>query len=149
MTLAQIEFAATRGLQRELVAIERDLKDRFDPYWAWDVHIEGALAEYAVALFYGVPWTGTVGQLDTPDVGPLQVRWVRRDSGYLPIRKANAKDHEWYVMVQGKLGLYRIVGVILCREGKRLGAQRADHWAVGQHLLSEPPRRLSGFPAAT
>lgn len=153
MTMEEIEYAATKGLQRQIVAIDRNYRHYFEPIWEWDNQIEGTLAEYAVALFYNVPWDGTVGRIDTADVGPLQVRWVRRGDGYLPIRPPKNPhpgwEDEWYVMVQGKNGRYQMVGVIHCREGQRLGPWKRDHWAVGQHLLKEPPLRLVDFPGVT
>jgi hypothetical protein len=44
------------------------------PSASWDHDINGAIAEVALAKHQNIFWAGTVGRIDLPDVGPLQVR---------------------------------------------------------------------------
>src|SRR5690242_4437176 len=51
---------------------EEPYGERPQAYWTHDIN--GALAEAALAKYLDHFWSGTVGRIDLPDVGPLQVR---------------------------------------------------------------------------
>ena len=112
--------AATVGIMRQLSALQ---KNRIPAHGAgserdWQYHVEGAMGEFAVAKFYGCFWNGSVGRVDTPDVGALEVR-TRSDSNYDLILHESDNDEAYFVLVTGKNGVYKLHGVIQGRRGKR------------------------------
>lgn len=142
MDLAQIELGAIAGIQRQA---ENALRGRQQTYGntndnCWQQHIEGALAEYALALWGNVCWDGK-GILRGHDVAGVQVRSTPYKTGHLiihppphvgPVAASGDKPEDVFWLVVGRYGTYRIAGFIrgyeaqdprfwkaLDREGKR------------------------------
>jgi hypothetical protein len=117
---------ANVGLMRQLKAIQKGLKHVNEGdakhigksgSWAW--HVEGAMAEMAVAKYLGLFWSGTVGVLGPGDVaGVIEVRQTDRHGGRLIIRPKDA-GRVPYVLVTGFFGEYRLQGWLYGDEGRR------------------------------
>jgi hypothetical protein len=114
VTLSLHEMATARdvGGRRQLASLGKGLSDRHgfqgDP---WDVHIEGAGAEMAVAKQLNIYWEGSVNTFKSPDLPGIQVRRRSLPHYELLVRPCDSKD-EVYVLVTGKMPQYRIHGWI-------------------------------------
>lgn len=85
----------------------------------WDIDIEAAGAELAVAKAMGVYWTGICGYPEPAgDVGGLEVRSTKRMDGRLILHDRD-KDDAPYILVRGAMPIYQIVGWIYGRDGKQ------------------------------
>jgi hypothetical protein len=117
---AEMLQAATAGAMRRIESVKRKLKPRNgfnDSGSAWQVDIEGALAECACAKALGIYWPGK-GNLRAADVGDLQVRSTQYATGKLLIYP-NDNDNEAFILVTGAYGSYMVRGWLYAREGKR------------------------------
>jgi hypothetical protein len=77
LTWPEILLAANAGVMRRVNAVRKARQDRYGPRplaGLWTEDINGALAEMALAKHLNAFWSGTVGRVDTSDVGPLHVR---------------------------------------------------------------------------
>jgi hypothetical protein len=128
-----------------------DFKQGYDsPENPWDTAIEDALAEYAVAKCAGIHWSGHDGALSAADARPLHVRSTSHRADGLILDHLKDKDDDYFVLVVGHDGLYRLVGYIRAADGKRpeywrdhTTTQRFDRpaYCVPQKAL-EPIERL-------
>ncbi len=108
-----LAWAAGYGFQRQLNAIENNRRDP-DEYYSnkWQNHIEGALAEYAVAMYFDVTWQQTVGQCGRLDVGPFEVRQTGYRTGELVIQTDEHHPDAPFILVVGDYGKYKIAGFV-------------------------------------
>lgn len=86
----------------------------------WQIDIEGVATERAAAKALGLPYTATVGELDTDegDIGPdLQVRGTKYGTGSLLVHDRD-HDHHKFILVTGIYGNYDVRGWIFARDGK-------------------------------
>ena len=141
LTPYEMLVAAQIGVMRQV----QNLKEkRLDAYGAqtdrgWQLHIEGAMGECAVAKHLGIFWNGSIGNLQDTDVGNIQVRTTAHPNGRLILHpKDDPKD--FYVLVIGENGGYRIVGGIYGELGKR-----DEYWTdpgTGRPAYFVPRERL-------
>lgn len=61
--------------------------------------VVGTKGEMAVAKHYGVFWTGTIGEIDQPDVKRLEVRSTLLDEGCLLVKPKNPDDRAFVLVV--------------------------------------------------
>lgn len=120
LTTYEMMMAANVGVMRQVQNVKKDRRDAhgapFDS--GWQLHIEGAMGECAVAKALGLYWNGNIGRLDMPDVGPLQVRTRSRDHYDLIVHKDDPDDAV-FIHVTGRNGTYTIGGYITGAEAKR------------------------------
>ena len=142
LTAAEVLLAATVGLHRHVAAIRRGLPDRHGHDGAgWNLHIEGACGEMAVAKALNVFWTGSINAFKNGgDVGHLQVRTRSRDFYDLPVRPDD-KQTDVFVLVTGLAPRFEIRGWILGAEARRDDWQqtygdRPAAWFVPQSALN-------------
>lgn len=120
---------AHAGVDRRISAMTKKRKGAhgFDrDYEAWQIDVEGLLAEAAVAKALGVYFNPVVGDLDTAlgDVLPgLQVRstrygFDRTNVGCLLMHDSDSDDDR-FILVCGAYGVYRIAGWIEGEHGKQ------------------------------
>ena len=125
VVLAQHEvlMAATVGIMRQISAINRSLRDRNGHEGAgWNLHVEGACGELAVAKALGVHWSGSVNTFKLGgDVGSFQVR-TRSQSDYELIVRDDDRDEDTFILVTGQCPNYEVVGKIAGRDAKK------DEW---------------------
>jgi hypothetical protein len=129
LELFEVLLAAEVGIKRHISARKNGRADAHncsrDDRWRMD--IEGACGEMAVAKYFERYWSGSIGRVDTGDVGDFEVRTrPRSDSDLILYRKD--KDDSRYFLVTGNAPDFEIVGWIYARDGKR------DEW------WREPPR---------
>ena len=80
ITLAwyELEMGGIIGLQRQIESFRKNLTPKLG-YWSWHSHIEGALAELAVAKALNTYWSGSVNTFGAADIGAdIQVRLRNR-----------------------------------------------------------------------
>lgn len=109
----EIERAAKIGVDRSVQNITEARLPRYgagsSP--AWQLSIEGALAEAAVAKYLDVPWDGALGNYEAADVGPLQVRATEHTDGALIVHPDD-KDDAIFILARGSQGEYELAGWI-------------------------------------
>lgn len=105
----------------------------------WTRNVEGALAEVAAQRALGVNWSGLEGGAGTKalggDAGPYQIRL--RIADYLDERprmivQQQDAPHEAFVLVVGRLGLYRLVGWMHAGEARQHGEWIANPGGWGE-----------------
>ena len=107
----------------------------------WQLHIEGALGEMALAKALGVYWPGKGGLRDT-DVGNVDVRTRSRHNYDLILHESDPDDRRFY-LVTGSNGSYRVHGSILGADGK--DPQFWSDPAVGRPAYFVPKGVLTPF----
>lgn len=125
LTDYELRLAAHAGVERQLEALRLGRQDNHGFAGAgWDLHIEGACAEVAVAKATGRYWDAVVRRPEdlAGDVGRgLQVRSTRRSNGCLIIHPTDP-DEAAFVLVVAAPPAFNIIGWIRGREAKR------DEW---------------------
>ncbi len=122
VTLSTFEImqAALVGVMRQCQNIRAG---RVDAHGAsnkmgWQLHIEGACGEMAVAKHFGIFWNGNIGNLRADDVGDLQVR-TRSRHNYDLILHPSDPDDKAFILVTGVCPGYQLRGWILGSAGKK------------------------------
>lgn len=120
LTRHELAIAALLGIQRQ---IENLFKGRPDAHGAspeagWEIHIQGAAGEMAVAKWANKYWSGNLGDLDADDVGRAQVRTRSRHSYELPIHMTD-RDDRAFILVTGLAPNFVLRGWIWGGEAKR------------------------------
>lgn len=123
---------AQEGYERQVNAIEQDLRSKHDATSAWEGHIEGACAELAASIVTGLPWTGKGIRhrrgwpKDTsPDLGAAtEVRWERPKYRQL-LTWSPSTDYEerFYVLVVGLVPTFEVIGYARGCDMRRLGSE--------------------------
>ena len=89
----------------------------------WQVNIEGAMGEAAVAKFLRTYWDGSINKHDGPDVaGFVEVRTCSFSDGWLWVWEKDP-DERPVVLVTGTSPTFRIVGWIYAG-----AAKQTDYW---------------------
>lgn len=111
--------AAMVGVSRRIDNLrKRNVSEVYgQPAEPWWTDINGACGELAVARWLNVFWSGQLGNYRARDVGPLQVRTARRDTGRLVLHDRDADDHV-FVLVTGEAPDYTLRGWIVAADGK-------------------------------
>tara|TARA_Y100000310_G_C20666017_1_gene807534 strand:+ start:500 stop:988 length:489 start_codon:yes stop_codon:yes gene_type:complete len=143
---AEMVIAADAGVLRQVSAI----RDRRSDFYRddgggqnkWQAHILGCLGEFALAKHLDIFWSGTVGQVHLPDVGPFEVR-TRAPSRFGNDLTLTQRDHTHrkYILVVSTPPVFILHGWIYGREGvvpkyKHPGPVR------GETLFYVPPSDL-------
>lgn len=124
LTPGEILQGAMIGVLRQCQNLQKNRPDRYggEKMGAWQIHIEGALGEMAVAKALNKYWSGNLGNLDAPDVSRLQVRTTQGENNRLIVHPTDPDD-DWFVLVIGKNGVYELKGCI-----KGIDAKREQFW---------------------
>jgi hypothetical protein len=112
MTEVEMTIAAVVGSIRQVAALKRGLTDRYgaEPGKGWQVHIEGAQGEQAVAKAFNVYWGGNVNTFKMgQDVHRWQVRTRSKHEYDLLVRDLD-KIEDTFIHVTGLAPTYRIHG---------------------------------------
>lgn len=119
LTTDEITQAALVGVLRQVFNVEKKKKHLHNidaNAKGWQMHIEGALGECALAKYLGVYWAG-VGERG-PDVGDVDVRTTKYRSGTLILHDDDNDNRKFY-LATGENGKYTIRGWIMARDGKK------------------------------
>lgn len=120
----QIRYAAIAGTERMIDVIKNKRPNVYgeDDSLCWQRHVEGALAEYAVASWLGANWIPHHGTVDKPDIehrgAIIEVRSTMKEGGHLLLKK-NDPEEAIFILAIGVRGSYRLAGWILAGDGKR------------------------------
>lgn len=144
LTQPELRYAAMVGMERMISALakERNSGHGYDEQNGWQVHVEGACGECAVAKYFNVFWSGSAGELDKNfgDVGKFQVRTTPYPAGKLIVHPSDADEHT-FLLVTGGYGQYVLRGWTKGRLGKNpqfwgdpTGKERPAYW-VPQSVL--------------
>lgn len=120
LTPPELLQAAITGVVRQAKALAANRPDAngFDGNNGWQIHIEGACGEMAVAKHLNRYWSASIDQFKSGgDVGRLQVR-TRSKHEYDLIVRADDRDEDVFVLVTGQAPKYSIHGWISGREAK-------------------------------
>jgi len=121
--LSNTEFlnAINVGVFRQFSSLKKGLKDAHGANKdnGWDMHIEGACGEAAVAKALNIYWSGTVDTFKRGgDLGSfIQVRTRSKNYYELIVRKDD-RDDDVFVLVTGKAPSFNVVGWILGKDAK-------------------------------
>jgi hypothetical protein len=142
LTWYEAAMASNIGLLRQLSSIKTGRVDQhgFNGI-GWDVHIEGACGELAVAKLLSCYWDGSVDTFKTPDIsGNLQVR-TRSNHTFDLLVRPNDNPLDIYCLVTGKCPEFRVHGWIQGLhaqkpEWKKNHGGRPPAWFVPQTALN-------------
>ena len=111
MTPSQILQGANAGVLRQVQNIQKNRTPRYGVCSEkdWQLHIEGCLAEMAVASYLGIFWDANLGMLHKSDVGYLEVRSTTHPTGRLILHPADKEDSA-FILVRGVNGSYTLAG---------------------------------------
>lgn len=116
---SEMMLAAHAGVMRQVQNLKLGRKDANGASTdsGWQINLEGALGEYALAKCLGLYWPGK-GKLRAPDVGEVDVRTTSRDNGRLILHPSDPDDRVFYLLT-GVNGRYQVRGWIAGKDGKR------------------------------
>ena len=147
----EIYVASLVGLRRRVASMNYSKKGNYVRRDAWwDMDIEGANAELAVAKHFGIYWDFSVGTFKAPDVGSFQVRHTHYGNGRLVVRPADS-DTERYYLVTGAAPIFTIHGWLLGKDAKQDKYLEAPHgnapcWMVPNDCLNNLEGDLHNVP---
>jgi hypothetical protein len=118
LTEQEALHAISVGGKRQWESIKKGLDDKHGFQGdGWEVHIEGAMGELAVAKALNVYWDAGINTFKTPDIGPLYVRTRSQHHYDLLIREDDDNEAPW-VLTTGRRGQYQIHGWIRGKDAK-------------------------------
>jgi len=119
LTPYEIFIAAQAGVARTVENIRDGKKHNYGAQDkdTWQITIEGALGECALAKYLGVYWDGK-GIMRGPDVGDMDVRTAWRDNSHLLVHPNDSDDRKFWLLT-GLNGKYVIRGWILGKDAKK------------------------------
>ena len=119
LTSQEVGYGVRVGGFRHYFALQQNKKDShgYDGENGWQIHIEGALGEIAVAKFLNIYWDGSVNTWKANYLKGIQVR-TRSKNYYDLIVRDNDNDESTYILVIGTNGSYNIVGWITGKSAK-------------------------------
>jgi hypothetical protein len=121
LSVPEMYLATLVGVMREIQHLGNPARQHrygADPTRHFQLHIQGAAGELAVAKIYNCFWNGAVGNLRASDVGPLGVRTTAHPTGRLCLHPADPDDTP-FVLVVGTMPTLRLAGWLRARDGKR------------------------------
>jgi hypothetical protein len=152
-TLEDKKEATEGGLMRYDDNVKKGRKDTMGIDSKWS-HILGAMGELVVARTIGIPWSPKMGSFKKElDVGPYEVRTRSIPDGTLMVRKNDAPDRTYVLVVPTKRiegkefegqvlpDVWRIVGMMT-----GAAAQQEQYWNTNYKAYCVPQRDLESFP---
>lgn len=127
LTWGEVLQAAQVGVMRQVQNLKAGTQDRHGASLdrGWQLHIEGAIGELAVAKYRDRFWSGALGNWKADDVGRWQVRSRNRPPGQevgdLTVHPSDPDDRP-FVFVTGWPPAYTLHGFIMGRDAKK------DEW---------------------
>jgi hypothetical protein len=141
LTAKEMMMASMNGQMRQV----QNIRDKYRPPTMgcghdndWQIHIEGALAEWAVAKALNKYPSGF--EFGEEDVGGYEVRSTQNKKT-LMYMKPTDKDDSIYIRVVGKNGDYELMGWITGKEGKKFPSE--DRYRNGRPAIWVPYESLN------
>lgn len=146
LTWAEVEIAARVGLERQIASMRNSLRDKHGYEGSgWNIHIEGAAGEMALAKMLDRYWDGSVGAFKKGgDVGKIQVR-TRSQPDYDLIVRDDDADDSWFVLVLGRIPHFTVVGYIKGADAKL--PEFLQDYGGRPPAYFVPQQSLKAFPA--
>lgn len=146
LTAEELVLGSMSGIMRHVRSLKegRTGVNQQPAHLAWQVKIEGALAELAVAKALGGYWSGASSR-GASDSGELEVRMTRYPHGCLFLHRHDKADVR-YILAVGLNGTYKVAGWLWGHEGqqekywRRVSEERQPAFFVPQsdlHPLTE------------
>lgn len=140
LTRQEVLMGANIGVMRRIASYTKLHDNHRSPRGdddTWDRDIEGACAELAFAKFANVFWDGSIGSFHAPDVGNIQVRSTKYQSGCLIVRADDTREHI-YVLVCGVHPTYKMIGWMYGHEAMQEEWRKDEEsWFVPQTCLHD------------
>jgi hypothetical protein len=116
---SEMHVGASVGVRRHIDSLTNKRTPRFPERHAgqfWIAHIEGAMAELAVAKYLGMYWGFGVNTFVAPDIEStdIEVRWSQRAD-----LKIKSNDTGVVISVSGQAPTYIIKGWIMASKAKQ------------------------------
>jgi len=128
LTWPEMQLATNVGMLRQLSALQKMRPDRYDKgangLGPFEKHILGAQSELAVAKLLNVFWSGTIGEIDKPDLigrdgERLQVRSRSRGDGELILHPADLDTDKFFLVCATGPQTFNVAGWLFAADGKR------------------------------
>lgn len=119
LTASEILIAAQAGLLRTLENLVHDQPASHggNESCRWQIAIEGALGEWALAKYLRAFWPGK-GVPGAPDVGTVDVRTAPEDHHRLILHDTDPDERIFYLLC-GRHGTYTVKGWLRAKDGKK------------------------------
>lgn len=125
----EIQYAALVGVDRRISSLNNpNRRDRFKRYEraeAWNIDINGSLAEFGLSKWFNVYWDGAQPErINLPDVGPLEVRSKLKDNERLVITGEDLEKkgpESIFVSVYVQVPRLHMCGYLTAKEAPKLG----------------------------
>ena len=115
----EIAISGFVGVLRQSEAIGRKLKSKMAPENPFEIHVNGAAGEMAVAKALNLYWKGGINEFKNADIGDhIQVRCRSKDGDALIVRDGDS-DTEYFVLVTGKPPSLKVIGWLRGAEAKQ------------------------------
>jgi hypothetical protein len=124
LTMQEVATAAVNGVWRRISAMghNRPNDQKYDGKNAWQIDVEGALAEMALAKALKLYWTGAA-KIRAVDVGDShEARHTQLEVGSLIVYEKDKPDYLYWLVI-GVHGKYTIHGWMTGKE-----AQQDKYW---------------------
>jgi len=148
LTWGEVRLAALAGVDQVIYSRSRRARHAYGAANddAWQISIQGQLAEYAVAKALDAFWHAAkdVGPR-VGDVGRLEVRATLRQGGSLIVHESDP-DEACFVLVTGDAPTLRLVGWLRGADAKQPRYWRTD---VRHPAFFVPPAMLHGLDELT
>jgi hypothetical protein len=119
LTWPELWLAINAGVLRRLNGVRNRRAEPYGvrPTAAWNDDINGSIGELALAKYLGIFWSGTVGRLDLPDVGRLQVRSKTQADHRLVVLNSDDDAHLFVSVLVG-IPVCNLCGWMSARDAK-------------------------------
>lgn len=120
LTWTELWLASEVGKLRQFESLRKGLPDKHGfEGGGWEIHIQGAAGEMAVAKALGMYWGGSVNTFKTEaDVGAFEIR-TRSRSDYDLLVRPDDNDNAVFIHVTGQAPKFQIHGWLKGSEAKR------------------------------
>jgi hypothetical protein len=119
LTKYELMMGAYVGISRQASSLARKLRSKMPVDNPWQIHVEGALGEVAVAKALNLYWDGSVDTWKAPDIGDhIQVRCRSKEGDALIVRDGDS-DTEVFILVTGQAPKYTVRGWLTGAEAKQ------------------------------
>lgn len=120
LSFANVMQAALVGVMRQVTNVRDKRKHRYGATneETWDMNINGAIGELALAKHLGWYWDGALGNFKADDVGHHQVRATTWENGRLLIHHEDKDDRKFVLVTLHDMPCVTLAGWMLGQDAK-------------------------------